>query len=139
MSHVHSIYIHTNIGLICGKCSNSNCGQGTEETTAVRLSTLRETQRTVSHKGSSYMNGQRAFHTGSNKMVSIATSEIAFHTGSNKMIFIQCVSQRRPWQVRGPIGSILAGPHSVPSPRGGLLGLSPKQSSKPPKLKHETL
>jgi len=28
---------------------------------------------------------------------------------------------------------------SVPSPRGVLVSLAPKQSSKPPKLKHETL
>jgi len=27
----------------------------------------------------------------------------------------------------------------VPSPRGALVGLDPKQSSNPPKLKHETL
>ena len=48
--------------------SISSYGQGTEKT-AVSLSTATKTQRTVSHKASSHVNGQRVFHTGSDEMI----------------------------------------------------------------------
>ena len=48
----------------------STYGQGTVKTAVILSTAIKtQTQRTVSNKATSHVNGQRLFHTGSNKMI----------------------------------------------------------------------
>ena len=60
--------LHANIGRVCCAYNTWTYGQGTVKT-AVRFSTAIKMQRTVSHKATSHVKGQRVFHTGSDKMI----------------------------------------------------------------------
>ena len=55
--NIFTMYIHAANGFVYLKYNSSSYGQSTEKT-AVILSTAVKTQKTVSHKASSHVNGQ---------------------------------------------------------------------------------